>query len=85
MKEISLTYFVRSFTSSAFFKHFWLIAAVLSFDMRFSNLNFAALLALPFLTGAAPVEDATSTKGYQMGVFYVNWVLESFEIFQNVC
>ncbi|KAF3036842.1 hypothetical protein E8E12_007594 [Didymella heteroderae] len=41
--------------------------------MRF--LYSAALLALPFLTGAAPVQDAISTTGYQMGVFYVNWAI----------
>jgi len=40
--------------------------------MRF--LNFAALFALPLLTSAAPVEDAGSTNGYKMGIFYVNWV-----------
>ncbi|KAJ4409883.1 Chitinase 4 [Didymella pomorum] len=41
--------------------------------MRF--LNFAALFALPFFAGAAPVEDARSTDGYQMGVFFVNWAI----------
>lgn len=39
--------------------------------MRF--LNAGALLALPFLTSAAPVEDFKASKGYQMGIFYVNW------------
>lgn len=53
--------------------------------MRFSNFNFAALLVLPSLTGAAPVENDRSMKGYQMGVFYVNWVLGSFQIFQIRC
>lgn len=51
--------------------------------MRF--LNFAALFALPLLTGAAPVEDARSTKGYRMGVFYVNWVMDLIELLSNVC
>ncbi|KAF1927503.1 glycoside hydrolase family 18 protein [Didymella exigua CBS 183.55] len=41
--------------------------------MRF--LNSAALLALPFLAGAAPLQDARSTKAYQMGIFYVNWAI----------
>ncbi|KZM22263.1 Chitinase [Ascochyta rabiei] len=41
--------------------------------MRF--LNAAALLTVPFLTQAAPVEDVKPSKGYQMGVFYVNWAI----------
>jgi hypothetical protein len=61
----------------------WLASAVLSFNMRF--LNFAALFALPFLIGAAPVEDAKPTKGYQMGIFYVNWVMNPTEFFQITC
>lgn len=84
---ISFAYLPPSFTSLApligfaYFSHFfaslflsipWLIVAVLSFNMRF--LNSAALLALPFLTSAAPIQDAKSSKGYQMGAFYVNWV-----------
>ena len=40
--------------------------------MRF--LNAVVLLTVPFLTSAVPVEDVKSSKGYQMGVFYVNWV-----------
>ncbi|KAJ4346024.1 Chitinase 4 [Ascochyta clinopodiicola] len=41
--------------------------------MRF--LNAAALLTVPFLTHAAPVEDVGASRGYQMGVFYVNWAI----------
>lgn len=38
--------------------------------MRFSN---AAALLAPFLANAFPVDD-TIFHGYQMGVFFVNWV-----------
>ncbi|KAF9691758.1 hypothetical protein EKO04_010408 [Ascochyta lentis] len=41
--------------------------------MRF--LNAAALLTIPFLTHAAPLDDFKASKGYQMGVFYVNWAI----------
>ncbi|KAH6625651.1 glycoside hydrolase superfamily [Boeremia exigua] len=41
--------------------------------MRF--LTAAALLSVPFLTNAAPVEDVKGSKGWQMGVFYTNWAM----------
>jgi hypothetical protein len=47
--------------------------------MRF--LNAAALLSLPFFTSAVPLEDVEASKGYKMGVFYVNWV--SLRLFQS--
>jgi hypothetical protein len=36
--------------------------------------SVAALLSAPFLSSAAPLEDVYGSKGYEMGVFYVNWV-----------
>ena len=36
--------------------------------------SVAALLSVPFLSSAAPLEDVYGSKGYEMGVFYVNWV-----------
>lgn len=51
--------------------------------MRF--LNAAALLTVPFLTSAAPakeyghpvapIREYSTSKGYQMGIFYVNWAI----------
>jgi len=38
-------------------------------------LDVATLLTVPFLASAAPLENVKNTKGYQMGVFYVNWVI----------
>ena len=36
--------------------------------------SVAALLSVPFLSSAAPLEDVYGSKGYEMGIFYVNWV-----------
>lgn len=51
--------------------------------MRF--FGAAALLAAPLLASAAPLEDAQSSKGYQMGVFYVNWVRGTVEMAEVTC
>ncbi|OSS48448.1 hypothetical protein B5807_07891 [Epicoccum nigrum] len=37
--------------------------------------SVAALLSVPFLSRAAPLEDVYGSKGYEMGVFYVNWAI----------
>jgi hypothetical protein len=56
----------------SFFQTTWLVPAVLSFTMHLFSV--AALLSVPFLSSAAPLEDVYGSKGYEMGVFYVNWV-----------